>query len=627
MSVSSRLRRLLAAGFAALVLGAGAYVGYALFFGYAVPEAKALRPYVRARPPVPVVFTSRTEPASFEAPAPEASGFTYPGTIPWAAAEGRLRLLARDGRVYELTWGRQLPGGGTLIDVISPSVTLDGQRILFAGRKAPPDPGRWRLYQVNADGSDLKQLTGGPDDPGCVALPPMRFAPDGSRLPDDERRRTDYDDVDPTDRGDGTIFFASSRIPDLGRDHTRRATQIWRRTPAGECSPVSANRNNDRWPVLVNGDWLIWSLWSRNRESVSADGTGIVPVSEGAEYATRPADRWMAARAAPDGIHFGYMVKIPEPVWRPRALFNGRLAFMTRDPSTGLLRVAQAPVGYLRSAPSSLAGGGPLPAMGGPGLSAGPDRDAEGRSLTVGCPSPCPPGHVLLAAGPANGQPGAIGLWRVPDEWTTVPTPEPLFDDPAFVDAEPVAVYARGIEITVTESPASTPPPDLRQSLASGRTHAGPFGQLEAHFLNIALEDPIPNVTADAGTGLVITHPTGVKAIVLYGAHRDRFDDPEKPRERGAWEKLAVVPLDEQQQVKTWVPADPLMPTVLAGLGEDGKVFRWSSRAKDAAGKSATFYAYAGDHYSGTRPGGYVFCNGCHTGHTFLRIDPTERVR
>ncbi|MBN9121570.1 MAG: hypothetical protein J0I06_20885, partial [Planctomycetes bacterium] len=538
MSGSSRVcRRWLLGG--GVVLAALAVVGYFVyrgFFAYAVPEAKDLRPFVRASPPVPVVFTSRTEPRSFEAAAPEADGFTYPGTIPWAATEGRLRLLARDGRVFELTWGRPLPDGGTLIDVMSPSVTLDGKRILFAGRKAPPDPGRWRLYQINADGSDLKQLTGGPDDPGCVALPPMRFAPDGSRLSDDDRRRTDYDDVDPTDRGDGDIFFASSRIPDLGRDHSRRATQIWCRTKEGAYHPASANRNNDRWPVLVNGDWLMWSLWSRNRESVSADGTEIRPVSEGGGYATRPAENWMAARITPDGIHFGYMVKIPEPVWRPRPLFNGRLAFMTPDPVTGRMRVAQAPVGHLRIAPSAQSGGGPLPTMAGPGLTAGPARGADGRALTVGCPGPCPPNHVLLAAGDAGGAPGGIGLWRVSDDWAGGPSPELLFDDPAFVDAEPVAVYPRSVELTHQHPQGSTPPAELRQQLASGRTYRGEFGSLETHFLNIALEAPVPNVSTSSGP--VITHPTGVKAIVLYGAHRDRFDHPEKPREHGAWEKL-----------------------------------------------------------------------------------------
>ena len=44
---------------------------------------------VHSRPPVPIVFTSRNEPLSFAAPAPEGEGFTYPGKHLWAAREGQ----------------------------------------------------------------------------------------------------------------------------------------------------------------------------------------------------------------------------------------------------------------------------------------------------------------------------------------------------------------------------------------------------------------------------------------------------------------------------------------------------------------------------------------------------------
>src|SRR5439155_594626 len=79
---------------------------------------------------------------------------------------GRLRLLSPRGTVHELTWGRPLPGGGILIDVQGPSVTPDGRRVLFAGRRAD-DHGHFRLYEIHPDGTGLRPLTGGPDDPGC----------------------------------------------------------------------------------------------------------------------------------------------------------------------------------------------------------------------------------------------------------------------------------------------------------------------------------------------------------------------------------------------------------------------------------------------------------------------------
>lgn len=56
------------------------------------PGDARLGAYVFARPPVPIVFTSRTEPASFRAAAPHGEGFVYPGQRLWQAREGRLRL-------------------------------------------------------------------------------------------------------------------------------------------------------------------------------------------------------------------------------------------------------------------------------------------------------------------------------------------------------------------------------------------------------------------------------------------------------------------------------------------------------------------------------------------------------
>src|SRR5437660_3875651 len=144
----SRLRsrpRLTAAGAAVVIAAAAA--GY-WFFLRPDPGDPRLRAFVRGRPPVPVVFTSRTEPASFEAAAPDGEEFRYPGKRLWAAREGRLRVLTPRGTVHELTWGKPLPDGGTLTDVMSPSVSLDGRRVLFAGRRAD-GPGHFRLYEVS----------------------------------------------------------------------------------------------------------------------------------------------------------------------------------------------------------------------------------------------------------------------------------------------------------------------------------------------------------------------------------------------------------------------------------------------------------------------------------------------
>ena len=100
----------------------------------------------------------------------------------------------------------------------------------------------------------------------------------------------------------------------------------------------------------------------------------------------------------------------------------------------------------------------------------------------------------------------------------------------------------------------------------------------------------------------------------MYAARRDRFDDPARPRVPGAWEELAE--LKAGTEAGGFLPTDS--PTVLAGFGPDGKVVKWTTAAKDSRGRQATFYAFAGDHYSLASPGVQTFCVGCHPGHSGL---------
>jgi hypothetical protein len=463
--------------------------------GMTISPVAAMTKHVRQKPFNAIVFTSRTEATNLEAAAPESEPYREPVRVPWAAREGRLRLLDQKGRLFELTWGRRLPDGSTLIDVMSPSVSLDGERVLFAGRKSQND--RWRIYEVRADGSGLRALTGGPNDPGCIAVPPLRFHADGSKLSDQERKRRDYDDVDPTDLGPNGFAFASSRLPDLGRDQSRRATQIWTWAPGEPApAPVTANRNNDRWPVLIAGEQILFSLWSRNREAVKADLSGVEPVSTGGDFVTRPADNWMGAVVMTNAAQFGYGIKSAEPVWRPRPLFNGRIAFMTAAGPNAPLRLAQADWGYIRTSPSSLAKGETLPYEGGAEQFFGPDHDAEGHELIAACPSPAPGNSVLFAACPTGSPAASFGIYKVSDDWVAgKPVPQRLFDDPELLDAEPVGVYPRRFiadprRLTPPVAEGNNRPESIK--LSSGDLYTGPMGYLENVAVDLAIRNPIP---------------------------------------------------------------------------------------------------------------------------------------
>jgi hypothetical protein len=602
---------------------------------------KRLARFVHSRPSVPVVFTSRSEPASLRAAANEGEAFVYPGQPLWQAREGRLRLLKPDGSVHELTWGRKLTDGTTLIDVMSPSVSPDGTRIIFAGRKAPPDHGHFRIYEMNTDGSDLRQVTGGPDDDGCIAAPPMRFRTSRELIPDDERKRVDFDDIDPIHLNfpDGRIAFISTRDPDLGRGHARRASTLWVQNSNGERRQWTANRNNDRWPVLLQSNLILFSLWSRNLEVVAADRSDIHPAAPGTTSATPPTDAWLGAFMQNTGGQFGGLVKPTFPVWRPRPLFNGRIVVMTscsqgvRAPGLGEFDgfcLAQVEPGFVINSPSSL--GAVAHAIDqhsyvwfGP-LTYRNSSTQLTETLLPATPSACPENRVIFAASPlrpsAAVNPGSFGLFHCSDDWSALGRPETsveierLFDDPKLADSEPVAVYDRGIK-TFERSTAISGEERALIKLANGTTYDGPAGTIFGSALFAEQHRNAPGQVA--GDKLVFeAPPEEIDHIRVYASYRDRFDDPVRNRVAGGWELLAKSPLATRDTFGVTLPAG--IPTVLAAFNKDGRVVRWPARH---AGKSRSewFHAFAGDHYSAVQPGGRHFCTGCHTGHSNIGPD------
>ncbi|MSR53270.1 MAG: hypothetical protein EXS09_08255 [Gemmataceae bacterium] len=639
MSLARNYRAWVAFGLAILLLGCA--VAYLL--NPSNPGDPRLDPFVHSKPPVPIVFTSRSEPASLAFSAPEGEGFTAPGQRLWAAREGRLRLLTPKGTVHELTWNKPLPDGGTLIDVMSPSISLDGKRILFAGRRGGDDHGRFRLYQVAWDGSGLKSLTGGVDDQGCTALPPLRWRAAGTLIPDAERRASDYDDVDPIELNftDRRIAFVSSRTPDLGRDHARRSTTLWVLHADGNKQPASANRNNDRWPFLLSSGYIAFSLWSRNREVVTADLSNVHPYEPGTASATKPTDAWLGAFTQMPGGHFGMLIKPAVPVWRPRPLFANRITFTTsfadarEHDAEPPLTVVQAPPGLLAHAPSASVAAHPLPRTPSDFLRRGPDRDREGRPLWLATPSPCPPEHLLLAGatlreGAKKPAPGDYALYLAHQDWPEGSEPASasavdlklLFDDPELVDAEPVAVYERKF---VLHDPAKlivgqgTGPAELR--LTSGEQYRGPMGMVFATGLDAPTQlGDLPGQMSDTGEAPIFDSPPAgtLDHLRIYAARRDRFDDPTIPRTRGSWELILKYPV-KNGAAASWVPSD--VPTVLAGFDKDGHVVQWTTAAKDRQGRRASVYAYAGDHYSLAQPNGKHFCVGCHPGHSGMTTE------
>ncbi len=186
------------------------------------------------------------------------------------------------------------------------------------------------------------------------------------------------------------------------------------------------------------------------------------------------------------------------------------------------------------------------------------------------------------------------------------------------MDAEPVAVYARHSKLWPTKiapPKEETKTDELR--LANGTIYRGPSGTVFNSGLYTFQHGDLPGQKTDIGQGPIFAQPpkNSIHSIKIYASHRDRFDDPVKPRNAGEWELLIDAPVSGDS-VGTRVPAG--VPTVLAGFDRSGRVARWTTDAKDSKGRQASFYAFAGDHYSATRPMGKHFCIGCHPGHSSL---------
>ena len=160
---------------------------------------------------------------------------------------GRLvRLNLRSGRTADILAD---PGGS----VRDPCVHYDGRRILFSYRKAGS---RWfHLYEIQGDGTGLRQLTDGP-----------------------------WDDLEPIYLPDGDLLFASSRCKRWVQCWFTHVATLHRAGPDGRnIRPASANVEQDNTPWLLPDGRVLYMRWeyvdrSRVRYhhlwTMNPDGTG-----------------------------------------------------------------------------------------------------------------------------------------------------------------------------------------------------------------------------------------------------------------------------------------------------------------------------------------------------------------
>ena len=128
---------------------------------------------------------------------------------------GRLTVLLADGR------------GG----IRDPQVHYEGRKILFSYRKGATE--NYHLYEINLDGTGLKQLTGG-----------------------------SYDDIEPTYVPDGGIIFVSSRCKRWVNCWLTQVAVLHRCDPDGQnIRALSSNNEHDNTPWPLHDGRILYTRW------------------------------------------------------------------------------------------------------------------------------------------------------------------------------------------------------------------------------------------------------------------------------------------------------------------------------------------------------------------------------
>ncbi|GAB4210482.1 MAG: hypothetical protein OHK0022_43510 [Roseiflexaceae bacterium] len=178
------------------------------------------------------------------------------------AAPGKLIIREPMGQLRVLVDGsRPTAASLNLIDVNAPDVSYDGTQIVFAGLPQgsyPTDPARnpgaWRIYVINVDGSGLRQLT---FDAGNRVMSQFGQAANGL---------TPYDDTDPVWLPDGRIVFSSTRWPSYAQYSGVRTTNLFViNQDSSNLHRITAERNGADRPLVdpLTGK-IVYSRWWRN---------------------------------------------------------------------------------------------------------------------------------------------------------------------------------------------------------------------------------------------------------------------------------------------------------------------------------------------------------------------------
>ena len=171
---------------------------------------------------------------------------THPDTKLYGDGGQLCRLNLRTGKLAVII---EDPKGG----IRDPQMHYDGKKILFSMRKAPAE--YYHLYEINVDGTGLRQLTSGP-----------------------------FDDIEPTYMPDGNIMFCSTRCNCWVPCGWYKVTTLYRcDANGGNIRKISSNIANEDTPWMLPDGRVLYMRWEyvdRNNLkyqhlwTVNPDGSG-----------------------------------------------------------------------------------------------------------------------------------------------------------------------------------------------------------------------------------------------------------------------------------------------------------------------------------------------------------------
>ena len=584
----------------------------------------------------PLVFVSRAIPT--EGTVYLAAGRSLPGVGPYArftiAAPGRLLVREPSGEIRVLVDGSQ-PGTNAfrLVDVNAPDVSYDGRRIVFAGapegeyddndRGRLANPGAWRLYVINVDGTGLRQLTRSDRAADLSSLGP-RAAADFA----------EYDDTDPAWLPDGRVVFSSTRWPGYGQYSSAHATQLFVVGADGAAMHrITSERSAADRPVVdpLTGR-IVYSRWWRNHR-LAAQALDSIPSPNGIGYSRHlglaaavdaqlsgvgPIENvvrnsWHLGTIRPDGgdlILFAGVSGLFDDGEDDNHAYGGSFApdgslFTSFFPMRNLTEAAGfgGVRRYMRGP------GRPMPVMGvtsndlaQPFVSNSPTSYAVYRSPYYAAePEALPDGRVVLSRTSSVAQDYGLYVSEADGSAAT-----PLYDE-----RERSELRARVV------APRTVPPilPDVSTRVASAMPPRaeGPF-DIDGTFVFDAL-----NVFFNAPVDVPIINAPVVGSAATIRFYLDHQRTAVGSADREDWPiLLGTTPVRPDGSIPpTSLPAHlPLFEQIRDGAQRVPLTGRGARRATGGAAH------VAGLNYGVT--GARVRCVGCHAGHSLIPVPPTE---